>query len=84
MGSGGGAAAAASAPAGGAAAGGDAPKEDKKEEKEEGMYRPVGSFCCSRLIGIPSCRERRVGRGHGLWVVRLNSFVRFSYCVEPT
>jgi hypothetical protein len=75
VGSGGGAAAAPAA--GGAAPAGDAAAEaPKEEEKEEGKLISMLTLLRSDLVGIVltwlCCREGGVGRGHGLWSVRLS------------
>lgn len=76
VGSGGGAAA---PPSGGVTGGvpADAPaEEDKKEEKEEGRSSHINikSMCANSLI---SFREGGIGRGYGLWAVRLDTT---SFC----
>ena len=85
MGSGGGAAAA--APSGGAAGGGaaDAPvEEEKAEEKAEGKSSDV-KIKIGTDVDISS-RKGRIGRGYGLWVVRLDAvFLWFaSYYFQHT
>src|SRR5436853_7726848 len=75
VGSGGGAAAAPAA--GGAAAGGEAAAEEKAEEKEEGLLCLASYDNYLPPLTSTSNRERRVGRGHGFWPVRLD--VRSTY-----
>ena len=78
VGSGGGAAA---APAGGAAGGGaaDAPVEEAKEEKEEGKHiHPSKIPVCTGSNTTSFGRERRIGRGHGSWSIRLEGGARLK------